>query len=131
VGIKLASMEKSYASPSSGELPGMVRTYSGRPVKVIPLQHPSPATASAFSLSETSSSVMANWRSTLKAMSITEWICVFLPCYRWIRSYDWKEYLQPDLMSGITVGVMLVPQVVIFLSLLEFVKFELDRLLLR
>uniref|UniRef100_A0A7C9DES1 SLC26A/SulP transporter domain-containing protein n=1 Tax=Opuntia streptacantha TaxID=393608 RepID=A0A7C9DES1_OPUST len=124
-------MEKSYASPSSGELPGMVRTYSGRPVKVIPLQHPSPATASAFSLSETSSSVMANWRSTLKAMSITEWICVFLPCYRWIRSYDWKEYLQPDLMSGITVGVMLVPQVVIFLSLLEFVKFELDRLLLR
>lgn len=114
---KLTSMDKSYASPSSGDLAGMVRTYSGRPVKVIPLQHPAPASVPAFSLSETSSSVMAKWRSTLKDMSITEWICVFLPCYRWIRSYNCKDYLQPDLMSGITVGVMVVPQAMSYAKL--------------
>ncbi|KAG5237647.1 sulfate transporter [Salix suchowensis] len=34
----------------------------------------------------------------------------FLPCCRWIRTYKWREYLQPDLMAGLTVGVMLIPQ---------------------
>lgn len=46
----------------------------------------------------------------MKRMTWTDWIEQFLPCYRWISRYKWREYLQPDLMAGITVGVMLVPQ---------------------
>lgn len=75
------------------------------------MQHPTPATAPpAFSITTSSSSAMAKLRTKLNGMSTTEWISVFLPCYRWIRAYKWKEYLQVDLMAGITVGVMLVPQ---------------------
>jgi sulfate transporter 4 len=44
-------------------------------------------------------------------MTWIEWLELFLPCFRWIRTYKWREYLQVDLMAGITVGVMLVPQV--------------------
>lgn len=43
-------------------------------------------------------------------MTFEEWIELFIPCYRWIRTYKWRDYLQPDLMAGITVGIMLVPQ---------------------
>lgn len=43
-------------------------------------------------------------------MTFEEWIELFIPCYRWIRAYKWREYLQLDLMAGITVGIMLVPQ---------------------
>lgn len=50
----------------------------------------------------------------MKEMSVTEWISVFLPCYRWVRSYNFHDYLQCDLMAGITVGVMVVPQVIFF-----------------
>lgn len=34
----------------------------------------------------------------------------FFPCIGWIRSYKWDEFLQADVMTGITVGTMLVPQ---------------------
>ena len=34
-----------------------------------------------------------------------------LPILEWVTSYKCKEYLLPDLMSGITVGVMNIPQV--------------------
>lgn len=46
----------------------------------------------------------------MKRMKTVDWIDYFLPCSRWIRTYNWREYLQPDVIAGVTVGVMLVPQ---------------------
>ncbi|KAL0927024.1 hypothetical protein M5K25_001176 [Dendrobium thyrsiflorum] len=43
-------------------------------------------------------------------MSSMEWMELFLPCTRWIRTYNWREFLQADLMAGVTVGIMFVPQ---------------------
>ncbi|XP_074276240.1 putative sulfate transporter 4.2 [Silene latifolia] len=99
-----------YGSPSSGDLAGLSRTYSNRPVKVIQLQHPDETTSPSFSITTSSTSAFSKWKSKMKGMSSTEWISTFLPCYRWIRSYNHRDYLQNDLMAGITVGVMLVPQ---------------------
>jgi high affinity sulfate transporter 1 len=39
-----------------------------------------------------------------------EWIGTFLPCYQWLRVYDWRTKLFTDVLAGITVGVMVVPQ---------------------
>ncbi|XP_022890015.1 sulfate transporter 4.1, chloroplastic-like isoform X2 [Olea europaea var. sylvestris] len=103
-------MENTYASPSSGELSSF-NSMSGtttRPVKIIPLQHPS--TTTATSSSSSFSGVLTRWSAKVKRMTWMEWIEFFLPCYRWISTYRWREYLQPDLMAGVTVGVMLVPQ---------------------
>ncbi|KAH9317722.1 hypothetical protein KI387_019491 [Taxus chinensis] len=80
-----------------------------RQVKVIPLQHP-PTYDSSPSLPSDFGSSAKIWLSKARQMSFIEWVELLLPCVRWIRSYKWKEYLQPDLMAGVTVGTMLVPQ---------------------
>ncbi|XP_058182414.1 sulfate transporter 4.1, chloroplastic-like isoform X1 [Rhododendron vialii] len=105
-------MEITYASSSSRDLdqstvdqtPSGSMPKTGRPVKVITLEHP---TASS---STWPPPTVSRWRAKLNLMTWTEWIELFLPCYRWIRAYKWKDYFQLDLMAGVTVGVMLVPQ---------------------
>ncbi|KAL8257650.1 hypothetical protein R6Q59_029691 [Mikania micrantha] len=82
-----------------------MRTPANRTVKIIPFQHTynggdaTPAT-----------SFWMRWKGKLDRMKVIDWIEMFIPCSRWIRTYNWREYLQPDLVSGITVGIMLVPQ---------------------
>ncbi|KAL5716619.1 putative sulfate transporter 4.2 [Ranunculus cassubicifolius] len=69
---------------------------------------------------QTSSSSSSNWNFpnwNLKRKSCYEWLEFFLPCFRWIRTYNFTEFLQPDLMSGITVGIMLVPQAMSYAKL--------------
>ncbi|KAH6802938.1 sulfate transporter 4 [Perilla frutescens var. frutescens] len=96
----------SYSSPSAGDL-SSIATSASRPPKIIQLQHP---TATTSTSSAAPSSYFWKWRAKVKRMTWTDWIELFLPCYRWISRYKWREYLQPDLMAGVTVGVMLVPQ---------------------
>ncbi|XP_074576535.1 LOW QUALITY PROTEIN: putative sulfate transporter 4.2 [Curcuma longa] len=76
-----------------------------RAVKVIPLQRP----AEPSSLSQ-SAEVYGRWGAKVRGMSAIDWLELLLPCTRWMRTYRVKEYLQADLVAGITVGVMLVPQ---------------------
>lgn len=111
-------MEITYASPSSTDFAdGSSMPTSTRPVRIIPLQHPS-TTSSSSSASSSTWAALSRWKSKVQSMTWVEWLEVFLPCTRWIRTYKWREYLQVDLMSGITVGVMLVPQVEIAFSFL-------------
>ena len=108
-------MEITYASPSFYDLSAAAAstmpssaTAAARPVRIIPLQHPT-----AISSSTPPPNVaFARWTARLRRMTWLEWLEFFLPCLRWIRIYKWREYFQVDLMAGITVGVMLVPQVI-------------------
>ncbi|KAL6581034.1 Sulfate transporter 4.1, chloroplastic [Orobanche minor] len=93
----------SYSSAGAGDLYSFGSTT--QPVKVIHLQHPTTSASTGRT-----SYFLEKWRAKMKRMTWTEWIQLFLPCYRWIRTYKWREYLQADLMAGMTVGVMLVPQ---------------------
>ncbi|KAK7295674.1 hypothetical protein RJT34_18585 [Clitoria ternatea] len=107
-------MEITYASPSFSDLSATVPSSmpssatAARPVRIIPLQHPtlSPAPSSSSSPNV----AFSRWTAKLRRMTWLEWMEFFLPCLRWIRIYKWREYLQVDLMAGVTVGVMLVPQ---------------------
>ncbi|KVH89236.1 STAS domain-containing protein [Cynara cardunculus var. scolymus] len=85
----------------------LMRTPTNRTVKVIPFQH---SYTSGDTTPATCSSSLSGWRAKLQGMKMIDWIEAFLPCSRWIRTYNWREYLQPDMVSGITVGIMLVPQ---------------------
>ncbi|MQM14860.1 hypothetical protein Taro_047795 [Colocasia esculenta] len=109
-------MEISYATSSNVDMTGSLSGLAAggsRPVKVIPLQHP----AAADFGTPSPPPVFARWRSKLKGMSGREWVELLLPCSRWVRSYKWREYFQVDLMAGITVGVMLVPQAMSYAKL--------------
>lgn len=39
-----------------------------------------------------------------------DWLATFLPMTAWLSTYKWKSYLQNDIMAGLTVGVMIIPQ---------------------
>ncbi|PKA63258.1 putative sulfate transporter 4.2 [Apostasia shenzhenica] len=95
-------MDISYATSSAADAAAAA---GERPVKVLPLEHPSPSS----SISPSASS-MGRWISKLREMSAMEWMELFVPCARWIRNYRWKVCLQADLIAGTTVGIMLVPQ---------------------
>ncbi|XP_068637279.1 probable sulfate transporter 4.2 [Aristolochia californica] len=104
-------MEITYATSSSSDVAAM--SNAPRQVKVIPFQHPSASPSS----SSPSISFTAKWRANFSRMSFLEWMELLFPCVRWIRTYKWREYLQVDLMAGITVGVMLVPQAMSYAKL--------------
>eukprot|EP00878_Enallax_costatus_P007429 GHUV01007780.1.p1 GENE.GHUV01007780.1~~GHUV01007780.1.p1 ORF type:complete len:422 (+),score=57.02 GHUV01007780.1:303-1568(+) len=42
--------------------------------------------------------------------TLFDWCAWFLPCLTWLRTYKIKEYLLWDLLAGISVGFMIVPQ---------------------
>ncbi|XP_008788063.1 sulfate transporter 4.1, chloroplastic-like isoform X2 [Phoenix dactylifera] len=88
--------------------------FGGRTVKVIPFQH---ASTSSPPPQQPSATLVARWGAKLRAMTAVEWMELFLPCSSWIRTYRWREYLKVDLMSGLTVGVMLVPQAMSYAKL--------------
>ncbi|KAL3338190.1 hypothetical protein AABB24_030371 [Solanum stoloniferum] len=120
-------MDRTYASPSSQNLtaittnsvdfasssspsPTSMSTGGSRAVKIIQLEHPSATASSSSETASASASVVSKWKARMKGMTWKEWIELFFPCYRWTRTYKVREYLQSDLMAGITVGIMLVPQ---------------------
>ncbi|KAH0673460.1 hypothetical protein KY284_024547 [Solanum tuberosum] len=120
-------MDRTYASPSSQNLtaittnsvdfasssspsPTSMSTGGSRAVRIIPLEHPSATASSSSATASASASVVSKWKARMKGMTWKEWIELFFPCYRWMRTYKVREYLQSDLMAGITVGIMLVPQ---------------------
>ncbi|KAI3991539.1 hypothetical protein MKX01_017158 [Papaver californicum] len=119
-------MSISYASPSSVNLVSMSNSSSSnsvlsmlnRQVKVIPLQHPcSNQQSSSSSSSSNNDSVFKKWKAKTERMTWLDWMKFFFPCVRWITTYNVSEYLQPDLMAGITVGIMLVPQAMSYAKL--------------
>lgn len=42
--------------------------------------------------------------------SCSDWIETFLPFCRWLKVYEWKSAITKDLIAGVSVGVMIVPQ---------------------
>ncbi|KAJ6902036.1 sulfate transporter 4.1 [Populus alba x Populus x berolinensis] len=118
-------MERTFASSGSRDLPTISVSYSSssslgpsmptRPVKIIPLQHPNTTTSSSLNLLP--GALFSRWTAKVKRTTLVQWIDTFLPCCRWIRTYKWREYFHPDLMAGLTVGVMLVPQAMSYAKL--------------
>uniref|UniRef100_A0A803P2D4 SLC26A/SulP transporter domain-containing protein n=1 Tax=Cannabis sativa TaxID=3483 RepID=A0A803P2D4_CANSA len=112
-------MEITYASPSLNELveeDSTMRTTT-RPLKIIPLQHPSTTSSSSSPSVSTPASLFLKWTSKLQRMTWIDWLDLFLPCSRWIRTYKWREYFQIDVMAGVTIGIMLVPQAMSYAKL--------------
>ncbi|CAE6099518.1 unnamed protein product [Arabidopsis arenosa] len=98
-------------SSSSLKPPGQTR-----PVKVIPLQHPDTSNE-ARPPSIPFDDIFSGWTAKIKRMRLVDWVDTLFPCSRWIRTYRWSEYFKLDLMAGITVGIMLVPQAMSYAKL--------------
>jgi hypothetical protein len=42
--------------------------------------------------------------------SCNDWVSTFLPCWRWLQLYQWRTTLWKDVVAGLTVGIMVIPQ---------------------
>ena len=60
--------------------------------------------------SQTSTWISGLRRQYQKQTEDLHWLEVMLPCSRWLKSYRWKEALGADIVAGLTVGVMVLPQ---------------------
>lgn len=49
-------------------------------------------------------------KEDIKERNFHDWIATFIPAYKWLRVYNFKEFLYGDVVAGLTVGIMLVPQ---------------------
>lgn len=58
--------------------------------------------------------ILHSYKENLHHRSCGEWVETFLPCYKWLQTYQWKSTLPKDIVAGITVGAMIVPQVCLF-----------------
>jgi sulfate transporter 4 len=45
-----------------------------------------------------------------KGYSWYDWFAFFIPCLRWLRTYRVKEWLLTDILAGLSVGAMVIPQ---------------------
>ncbi|KAL0717066.1 hypothetical protein Bca4012_066388 [Brassica carinata] len=81
------------------------------PVKIIPLRHPdSTSSDDPRRPSIPFHDFFSQWTAKIKSLTVFDWLDTVFPCFIWIRSYRWHQYFKLDLMAGITVGIMLVPQ---------------------
>ncbi|CAN6442495.1 unnamed protein product [Victoria cruziana] len=108
-------MEISYASSSAADVTagGGGGGSGGRQVKLIPVRHPDPDLSSFSS----SSLPIKGCLAELRQRTLLQWVELLFPSSRWIRTYKWRECLQSDLMAGVTVGTMLVPQAMSYAKL--------------
>ena len=54
--------------------------------------------------------VASNVRSTMRKRSVGDWIETLIPAVSWMKAYDVRNTLLADVVAGLTVGVMVVPQ---------------------
>eukprot|EP00250_Pteridium_aquilinum_P010842 c19665_g1_i1 orf=603-2636(+) len=104
-----------YASSSVKDFQGMQgpdkgQSSSFRGKRILPLQRPTTEAA------EQARESFKRWRLSWPSSWI-EWVQIFIPCVRWLRTYKLRSYLKTDLMAGITVGTMVVPQAMSYAKL--------------
>ncbi|XP_010486972.1 PREDICTED: probable sulfate transporter 4.2 isoform X2 [Camelina sativa] len=102
--IPMSVAVKDFSTASSSSPPAI-------PVKVIPLQHPDSTSSNPLCHHSVPFNIFfSRWTEKIKRMTFFDWIDTIFPCFLWIRTYRWQQYFKLDLMAGITVGIMLVPQ---------------------
>ncbi|CAI0411456.1 unnamed protein product [Linum tenue] len=116
----LVRMDSTYASSSYPDLSSPAMPTAGgvsRPVKIIPLQHPSVGAGSSSSSSNSPAAFFSGLATKWKRLTFLQFIDGLFPCYRWIRTYRWRDDFQVDLIAGLTIGIMLVPQAMSYAKL--------------
>ena len=49
-------------------------------------------------------------RQEASAKSNYDWLATFVPMFAWLRTYNWRNNLIKDIVAGLTVGMMVIPQ---------------------
>jgi len=82
-------------------------------------------TSERFSIPNPNSSKQAEWhqkvtrkmRSNITDRTCDDWISTLIPAWIWMKHYNCKTTFPKDLIAGLTVGVMVVPQAMSYAKL--------------
>ncbi|CAM6114239.1 unnamed protein product [Calypogeia fissa] len=88
--------------------------------KVLPIEHPGKDDSFLQAENQTESGTVVGELLDISGWKKGGWKGLLeglFPCIRWMKSYKWKEYLQADVIAGVTVGTMLVPQAMSYAKL--------------
>lgn len=50
------------------------------------------------------------YKEEVKGYSWYDWLAFFIPCFRWLKTYKWRTWLSWDILAGLSVGAMVIPQ---------------------
>ncbi len=81
--------------------------FTGRPVKILPVSQLPPSSPAP------GAPLKPGGRGNLfgEPGQQKTWPETLLPSLAWMRAYTWRDNLKMDAVAGITVGTMLIPQV--------------------
>jgi hypothetical protein len=110
--------------PERQDCPSSVRSRSNRAVedprdesKVYPVPSESPKVGAKANLCGKITKVAQRCYQDLRTnetgrepKAAEDWIMAFIPACKWLRSYRWKSTLWRDVVAGLTVGIMVIPQ---------------------
>ena len=50
------------------------------------------------------------YKEQVKGYGWYDWLAFFIPCFRWLKTYPVKQWLLWDILAGLSVGAMVIPQ---------------------
>lgn len=50
------------------------------------------------------------YKEEVKGYTWYDWLAFFIPCFRWLKTYQYKSWLLWDVLAGLSVGAMVIPQ---------------------
>eukprot|EP00892_Ulva_mutabilis_P007475 jgi/Ulvmu1/509/UM001_0517.1 len=53
---------------------------------------------------------VAEARNSAKSFGVMDWLAFILPCLSWIKTYSIRDNLLIDVMAGVSIGFMVIPQ---------------------
>lgn len=110
-------IDAALVGPSQLLSSGGTRARSTRDCHGEPVSYPWEAHQQAQEEERNHSNLQALWHKGRKSYNQKvatygwlDWLSMFLPCITWLRTYNIREYLLNDVVAGISVGFMVVPQ---------------------
>mmetsp|Transcript_23450 Transcript_23450/g.32879 ORF Transcript_23450/g.32879 Transcript_23450/m.32879 type:complete len:740 (+) Transcript_23450:250-2469(+) len=81
------------------------------------VRHPVPSnaeTSSQASMHKTTTTFLKKTKGRIQEANANrnckDWVETLLPMYKWLKVYNWRTTLLQDVIAGLTVGIMIVPQ---------------------
>lgn len=66
--------------------------------------------ASSGAVDESFSAKLATWKRKLLRADLRAWLGFYLPIMHWLPRYDLKNHALRDLLAGVAISMMLIPQ---------------------
>eukprot|EP01023_Acetabularia_acetabulum_P017954 TRINITY_DN19038_c0_g1_i2.p1 TRINITY_DN19038_c0_g1~~TRINITY_DN19038_c0_g1_i2.p1 ORF type:complete len:768 (-),score=144.29 TRINITY_DN19038_c0_g1_i2:2692-4830(-) len=106
--------ELSPVSPPMGTTNGSINSNSTRQIRMVPLsselQVGERKAPGGNGVKEWATRYFEKKRVSCSQYTFIDWLNTLIPCSRWLATYQWRSFIIADIIAGLTVGIMVIPQ---------------------